>query len=200
MAFKGAGLDHYNDEELMQMYSRGDFQAFEVLYGRHKGGLYRYFTRQTANVSIAEDLFQEVWSRVIASANRYQVNAKFSTWLYTLAHNKLVDNIRHVKVVENVIDEQQLDENLTEVSTEPQSNNPEQELQTSLQAEALKHCLPRLPRMQLDSFLLKEEGALSLADIALVLDASLQATKSRLRYAYRSLRECIELKLGKEVA
>jgi RNA polymerase sigma-70 factor (ECF subfamily) len=194
-----ADLDDYNDEDLMQMYANGDFQAFEVLYGRHKGGLYRYFSRQTTNNTLAEDLFQDVWSRVIANAGRYQANAKFTTWLYTLAHNKLVDNLRHIKVVEKVIDEEQTYEDLQHFQTEHKSKNPEDALQASLEVIALKHCLPKLPRMQLDSFLLKEEGALSLADIALVLDASLQATKSRLRYAYRSLRECIELKLGKEI-
>jgi RNA polymerase sigma-70 factor (ECF subfamily) len=200
MTTMGAGLEQLNDEELMQMYASGKFQAFELLYGRHKGGLYRYFSRQTANVSVAEDLFQEVWSRVIASAERYQVNAKFSTWLYTLAHNKLIDSTRHLKVVGKVIDEQQVYEHLQEVPISSESSNPEKELDKSLQIAALKQCLPRLPQMQLDSFLLKEEGGLSLADIAVVLDASLQATKSRLRYAYQSLRDCIELKLGRGLA
>lgn len=200
MKLMGLDLEQLNDEELMQRYASGNFQAFEVLYGRHKGGLYRYFSRQTTNKALAEDLFQEVWSRVIASAERYQVNAKFSTWLYTLAHNKLIDSTRHLKVVNKVIDEQQVYENLLDVPAGPESSNPEKDLQTSLQVRALKQCLPALPQMQLDSFLLKEEGGLSLADIALVLDASLQATKSRLRYAYQSLRACIELKLGRELA
>jgi len=82
-----------SDEDLMLRYAGGDADAFQALYENHRGGLYRYFLRQS-NPSEAEELFQDVWARVISSRKRYRPTAAFSTWLYTLAHNRLVDHWR----------------------------------------------------------------------------------------------------------
>ena len=79
-----------SDEDLMLHYAGGDLDAFQKLYERHRGGLYRYFLRQ-GNPSVAEELFQDVWARVIQSRKRYRPKAAFKTWLYTLAHNRLID-------------------------------------------------------------------------------------------------------------
>ena len=76
-----------DDGELMLRYARGDMHAFETLYRRHRSALYRYLVRQTHNTETANDLFQEVWSKVIASRARYEPRAKFSTFLYRVAHN-----------------------------------------------------------------------------------------------------------------
>ena len=66
-----------DDGELMLRYARGDMRAFEILYRRHKGALYRYLARHTRNAETANDLFQEVWSKVIASRERYEARALF---------------------------------------------------------------------------------------------------------------------------
>lgn len=184
------------DEQLMQLYALGDMAAFTLLYNRHKGGLYRYFIRQVRDKSLAEDLYQDVWNKVIDSAKTYQPSAKFTTWLYTLAHRKMIDQVRHLNVVDRVIigvDSQ----DSAEITV---SGEQCVDIEQTRNAEALKSCLTKLPQMQLDTFMLKEEAGLSGNDIALVLGASLEATKSRLRYAYQSLRECISLRTGKVVA
>jgi RNA polymerase sigma-70 factor (ECF subfamily) len=80
-----------SDEDLMRRYAGGDMEAFQRLYERHRGGLYRYFLRQS-HPFVAEELFQDVWARVIQSRKRYRPEAAFTTWLYTLAHNRLVDH------------------------------------------------------------------------------------------------------------
>lgn len=176
----------------MQRYAKGDIAAFDSLYSKHKGGLYRYFLRHISDVSVAEDLYQEVWGKVIQSAKSYQASAKFTTWLYTLAHNKLVDHIRRVKVVDkHIMKEQQLDFAETE-----------QELSDVWDMQQAKvyisECLSKLPQLQLDCFLLKEEAGLSNLDISQIVNASLEATKSRMRYAYKSLRACVSKKLVSE--
>jgi RNA polymerase sigma-70 factor (ECF subfamily) len=188
------------DEELMQRFSKGEYEAFEVLYQRHKGGLYRYFLRQVNEQSKAEDLFQDIWSQVIASASRYSEKAKFTTWLYTMAKNKLVDHIRHVKVVTKVIDEQcDWQESDVELNVkQSQVNQTEKSFESSHQADAIKHCVGKLPQHQLDCFLLKEEAGMQISDIAEMMNSGLEATKSRLRYAYKNLRECLQHKLGEQ--
>ena len=87
--------DSIADETLMLRFSAGDAQAFEALYARHKSGVYRYFTRQCRQ-AIAEELFQDVWMRVVATSASYRVEARFTTFLYRIAHNRLVDHFRSV--------------------------------------------------------------------------------------------------------
>jgi len=86
--------DEAADEQLMEHYRDGDAGAFDALYHRHKGGLYRYLFRQCKDKGVAEELFQDVWSNIIRSRERYQPSAKFTTFLYQVAHNRLVDYIR----------------------------------------------------------------------------------------------------------
>jgi RNA polymerase sigma factor (sigma-70 family) len=82
------------DEELMLAYGGGDAGAFDTLYARHRGGLFRFVLRAVKDRGVAEELFQEVWVRVIESRSRYAPKARFTTWLYTIAHNLLVDHWR----------------------------------------------------------------------------------------------------------
>ena len=82
------------DEQLMLAYRDGDAGAFETLYARHRGALYRFVLRSINDRGIAEELFQEAWIRVIEARERYAPSAKFTTWLYTIAHNLLVDHWR----------------------------------------------------------------------------------------------------------
>src|ERR1700694_5348408 len=82
------------DAWLMTRYRDGDADAFSTLYARHKGPLYRYLLRQVRNAAAAADLFQEVWSRLVATRNRYEARAKFATYLFRIAHNCTVDFLR----------------------------------------------------------------------------------------------------------
>ena len=82
------------DEALMLAYGSGDAGAFERLYARHKGPLYRYVLRSVKARGEAEELFQDIWMKVIEARARYQPKAKFTTWLYTVAHNRMVDHWR----------------------------------------------------------------------------------------------------------
>src|SRR5688572_8455172 len=78
----------------MLRYRDGDARAFEALYARHKGPLYRYFLRLARPAAVAEELFQDAWTNLIRARANYEVRAKFTTWLYRLAHNRLVDHYR----------------------------------------------------------------------------------------------------------
>src|ERR687892_1699955 len=82
------------DEELMLAYRGGDAGAFEALHKRHRGAVYRFILRAVKQRSTAEELFQDAWMRVIEARERYAPQARFTTWLYTIAHNLLVDHWR----------------------------------------------------------------------------------------------------------
>src|SRR5215211_1938370 len=95
-------VDDARDEDLMLAYASGDARAFDALYARHKGGVYRYVLRHcNNNAAIANDLFQDIWMNAIRVRASYAPTAKFTTWIYTLARNRLVDHWRasgHMKV------------------------------------------------------------------------------------------------------
>src|SRR5271154_548459 len=83
-----------SDEDLMLRFGRGDGAAFETLYRRHESRVFRYLHRNVRNEANANDLMQEVWFAVARGAANYQPTAKFTTWLFTIAHNRMVDMIR----------------------------------------------------------------------------------------------------------
>lgn len=169
----------HNDENLMQLYGKGHTAAFEELYGRHKGSMYRYVVRQVSDRELANDLYQEVWSRIIKSVSTYSPQAKWTTWAYRIAHNLIVDHFRTFKAVE---------EEVEQVSpSSPQSDHEQQEL-----ASQISRCMEKLPATQREIFLLSQETELNLAMIAEVVSASHEAVKSRLRYARTSLKTCLE--------
>src|SRR3989449_7843637 len=83
-----------SDEELMLRYGKGDAAAFELLSRRHRLPLYRFLLRQVGNAATAEELFQDLWMRVVNSRGRYEARAKFTSWVYAIAHNRLMDFYR----------------------------------------------------------------------------------------------------------
>jgi RNA polymerase sigma-70 factor (ECF subfamily) len=93
-AIAQADADRSGDEDLMLAYAAGDAAAFDALYLRHKGGVYRYLVRQCGSTATADELFQDVWMKVIRARTSYAATAKFTTWLYRIAGNRLIDHWR----------------------------------------------------------------------------------------------------------
>jgi len=171
------------DEELMLAYGKGVNQAFETLYARHKAPVFRFVLRSLRDRGEAEELYQEIWMRVIEARRRYAVQAKFTTWLYTIAHHRLTDHWRKrgLQLVE-------LEEHDAPAGTayEPQARaEARQDLQRFAAA------LAGLPEAQRAAFLMHEEGGLSIAEIAAATGVGEEAAKSRLRYAMNKLREAL---------
>lgn len=175
----------------MIKYSHGSLEAFELLYQRHKGASYRYFLRQCRGQEEAEDLLQEMWSRVIKAKASYQATALFTTWFYRIAHNLLIDHHKHLSLVANP--EHCGSNDQQHEAIDEKGSSPEPDLIQQSQAQRLNSCLNKLPALQLEAFLIKQESGLKIADIAQIVDASVEATKSRLRYAIASLKQCIGL-------
>jgi len=176
-----------NDETLMLAYSNGDATAFEHLYSRHKGAIYRYIKRQCGNESIAEELFQDIWLKLINARQTYKASAKFTTWLYHIAHNRLIDHYRKNSRIPASYEDDEPDDIEDTCPVDPVT-----EINRSRQAEKLLDCIGQLPEAQRESFLLKEETGLSLIEIADVAGTSRETIKSRVRYALRALRRCLQ--------
>lgn len=84
----------------MLQYAGVEISAFEELYQRYRGPLYRYFQRQLRNPATANDLYQGCWERLIGARQRYTASALFPVWLFGIAHNHLVDYYRATRTTE----------------------------------------------------------------------------------------------------
>lgn len=173
------------DSALMLRYRDGDVAAFEVLYRRHNDAVFRYLLRLCRHRDTAEDIFQDVWGKIVKARDSYRPTAKFTTFLYRVAHNCFIDHIRRNKRHTMTAD--------VEPDTQPNpADLPEVETERSLARRRLEAALQELPEEQRDVFLLSEEAGLSLDQIASVTDSNRETAKSRLRYAVNKLRAAID--------
>ena len=178
------------DEQLMELYRDGDAGAFDILYRRHKGGLYRYLFRLCKDKGVADELFQDVWSNIIRSRERYQPTAKFSTFLYQVAHNRLIDHLRKTPGIHLSLDAESEDaESLVETIPADPGDQPETLVERKRLAEILVNRIEALPALQREAFLMREEAGMSLDEIAQATGVTAETAKSRLRYAVAKLRE-----------
>lgn len=173
------------DSALMLRYKDGDTAAFETLYKRHNDALYRYLLRLCRHRATAEDIFQDVWGKIIKARSSYRPTAKFTTFMYRVAHNCFIDHVRRNKRHSN------------NTEFEPDlhadtSESPDTITERSLARERLTLALRDLPEEQRDAFLLYEEAGLSIDQIASVTGSNRETAKSRLRYAVNKLRAAIE--------
>lgn len=173
----------------MLAYRDGDADAFETLYRRHRGGLFRYFLRQCGNEGVAEELYQDVWMKLIRARERYAVKARFSTYLYHLAHNRLVDHYRRQGHAPPAASES-ADPEAAAISA-ADCDGPETRAMRNRQVQAILAQIQALPEAQREAFLLKEEAGLSLDEIARVTGVNKETAKSRLRYAVQRLRRTL---------
>jgi len=177
---------HVADEQLMLAYRGGDADAFAALYARHKGGLYRFMTRAIRDRGAAEELFQEVWMKLVEARSRYEPQAKFITYLYTIAHHRMIDHWRRQGLATVSLDEEGAVE-----PPAPSVTQPERRAELNEQGARILAALAALPVLQREAFLLHEEGGLTVAEIAAATGTGPEAAKSRLRYAITKLREAL---------
>jgi RNA polymerase sigma-70 factor (ECF subfamily) len=175
------------DAMLMLAYARGDLAAFETLYARHRGMLYRFLLRSVRDPQRTDELFQETWSRVIGARTRYQPQAKFSTWLLQIAHNLMIDGARRQRPM---ADGDEAEVALANLAT-PEREQPDHALSEFERRRHLQRAIEQLPHEQRTALLLRLEQELSLEEIAAVTGVGRETVKSRLRYAMTRLREVL---------
>lgn len=185
--------DAVTDENLMMHYVSGQVAAFNNLYTRHETGVWRYIFRSVKNPSIADELSQELWFSVVRAAPTYQAGlngAKFKTWLFTMAHHRVVDYWRAFKPHESTDMSSPEDDGLVQHAQliADSGFGPLRQIQSREQALALIAAVQALPNEQREAFLLQAEGDMDVQDIATATAVSFETAKSRLRYARSKLK------------
>lgn len=180
--------DDQTDEKLMLRYQNGENEAFDVLFQRYNAPLFRYIARQSRQMAIAEEIFQDVWMSLVRARQQYAHSDKnkFSTYLYRIAHNRIVDYFRNQNIRDNVFCE--LSEDSWDNTKAAVQYQPDVKLDTQKKIDRLLKIVAQLPDNQREAFLLKEESGLSVQEIADITGVNRETAKSRLRYAFARLR------------
>jgi RNA polymerase sigma-70 factor, ECF subfamily len=187
-ALANAARTDPGDEGLMMAYAAGDAAAFDALYERHKGGVYRYLVRHCGNAGTADELFQDVWMNVIRVRATYEPTAKFTTWLYRIAHNRLIDHWRATGRAEFVTAGSDDDDDPLDALPGARGDEPDVRVGAREIGARIRQALAALPATQREAFLLHQEGELELSEIAELTGAGIETVKSRIRYAQAKLR------------
>jgi len=188
----------------MSAYASGDAAAFEQLYARHERALYRFVRRLLGNALAAQtdEVFQDTWLRVVHARSRWEPQgASFRTWLFTLAHHRVIDLLRRsgreVSIdafeSDDAGDPWQPDAQAWQHWPAPASAAPQSdEIAFWRRAgERLLGCLEQLPLPQRSAFLLHHDDGLALDEVAKALEVGFETAKTRLRYAMSKLRTCM---------
>jgi RNA polymerase sigma-70 factor (ECF subfamily) len=176
------------DFKLIDATGRGDKDAFESLVRRYQGPLLNFITRYVGDRSLAEDITQEVFLRVFRAAHRFEAKTKVSTWIFHIAYNQAMTELRRRKRHRNLFEamNRSRDEVKEEAQTEPSEC-------FELEEEILA-AMGRLPENQRAALLLRVNEDLSYREIAEVLAVSVQSVESLLFRARTSLRRYLKEK------
>jgi RNA polymerase sigma-70 factor, ECF subfamily len=190
------------DEVLMVAYQKGDVRAFELLLTRHRRPVFNFILRYVGLRETAEDLLQETFLRVIKGAEAYQRQAKFTTWLYTIARNLCVDQSRRAKhrkaqSLDAPMNSSPDSGTLLDVIPANEMASDRQTVSKELQIR-MHEALGRLSEEQREVFLMREFLDMPFKEIAQVVGVPENTVKSRMRYALEKLR--LELDEYKDMA
>jgi RNA polymerase sigma-70 factor (ECF subfamily) len=174
-------MSDQTDDQLMLDYAAGDVKAFNLLYERQRGPLYRFILRQVNDDVTANDLYQGCWEKIIKARSQYRKGVPFRAWMFRLARNHVIDHFRRSKPGS--------DEGVAE-QIEP-APGPEDRLSEQQQTQTLADAITQLAPEQRETLLLKLESDLDLATIADITGVKPETAKSRLRYATARLRELL---------
>lgn len=180
--------EEITDEALMQAFARGNMNAFEQLYDRHETGVWRFVFRSVQNNEVTDDLVQELWFSVTRSAASYEPTAKFKTWLFTMARNRVIDHVRTRKNHASIDAENEEGESMFSDLAAESRLGPMRQVSSREQAKALLDAIEQLPADQREAFLLQAEGDMSVEEIAATIGVTFETAKSRLRYARNKLK------------
>jgi len=177
-----------SDEVLMQRYQRGNSEAFQQLYGRHRASLLRFVKRMAPDAGEDEEIAQETWMAVIRGRERYSPRARFVTYLFSIARRRTMDRWRR----RGRSPEWEPEAAEPDSFAAPIQYEPEHQVNNAAFGADLLQAIEALPILQREAFLLRAEGGLGVEEIAAVTGTNRETAKSRLRFALARLRTALE--------
>jgi RNA polymerase sigma-70 factor (ECF subfamily) len=187
-------VEKVSDERLLLAYRDGDSAAFKTLFRRYRGPLFNFLLRRVRDRSQAEELYQDIWAKVIERCEEFRGDSKFSTWLYTIARNHCIDNARRMKLrSHSSLDAPRGDAEQPMIERVVNPGPSTEQLATGgTLRERIALAVEALPDEQKEVFLLRQLQGLGFSEIAEVVGVPLNTVKSRMRYALERLEHQLE--------
>ncbi len=195
---------HQTDEQLIKGYLNGNDNCFEQLLKRHKNKIFTYIVLTVKKRDVAEDIFQDVFLKVINTMNKgtYNEEGKFIQWAMRIAHNMVMDYFRLGKRMQFVDNADEEDEESVDVFRllVNDEKNAEEKIVSEETAIEIRGMIGRLRDEQREVVLMRHYGKMSFKEIAAMTNVNLNTCLGRMRYAVRSLREMMEETKLKRIA
>lgn len=184
--------DEPSDEELMIRYVAGDERAFNVLMRRYQGKMYGYIYRHYYNPEQASEVFQDCWYKVVRAAESYDPTRRFSTWLFTIIRNTMIDTFKKKKLRMRSLDAPlrrgEDKRSFGDVVADKHADDAEQLVRKGQLETRLKEALSGLNPDQREVFEMRHYQGLQFAEIADIMECPVNTAKTRMRYALEALR------------
>ena len=184
------------DEALMVRFQSGDRSAFALIVRRYQTSLFNFALRQLRSGPAAEEVVQDAFVRVVQKAADFKHEARFSTWLYTIARNLCIDHVRKGSLRRHPsLDEARRGENgegptLGEQTADERGNVERAAVSVEIR-ERVMVAVSQLPDEQREVFLLREISNLPFKEIADIVGVPENTVKSRMRYALERLQSAL---------
>jgi RNA polymerase sigma-70 factor (ECF subfamily) len=173
------------EKQLIDKCKAGDGEAFRELINVYRNKLYGYLWRFSESKFIAEELFQETLIKAWKGMRKYNHQKKFSSWLFTIAHNVAMDNLRSKKRDHNTNSFSDSDAGMVMVT-------PEEMLIKKETVELINNSITNLSEKQRRVFLLRQNGEMSFREIAETMNEPLNTILSHMRYAVRKIKKQVD--------
>lgn len=180
-------MQNFKDEEVMLNYQRGEPQAMDELLRRYKNPIYHFAFRLTGNAFEAQDIAQEVFLRLHQHKDAYRPTGKFSTWIFSIAHNLCISRLRKKKWTVIWPRKEDNPDELREF--ESPNPSPHDEAVKDEVSEVVKKCIQSLPFLQKEALILREYEKLDYDGIARILKKSLGTVKTLIHRARLNLKD-----------
>ena len=183
----------FSDQELIQQYLEGNERAFEELLSRHKNKIYTSIYLFVKEQSLAEDIFQEVFIKIVNTlrSGKYNHEGKFVQWAMRIAYNMCVDQFRRKKRRPQVAPTESFDIfDVLHVSEE----NMETTMIKSQTHDRIRHLVDSLPPEQREVVILRHYADMSFKEISQLTRVSINTALGRMRYALINIRKMVEEK------
>jgi RNA polymerase sigma-70 factor (ECF subfamily) len=169
-------------------YRRGSAEAMGELVEHYRRPLFGFILKMTEGQEDAEEIFQEVWFRVIRNLASYQ-DKKFLSWLFRIAHNLIVDRARKSKPIVDFPSSESGPESDIETRIPSPGIDPALQVEGRDLGRRISTAVSRLPPEQKEVFLMRMEGDLPFKEIAKIQGTSINTALARMQYALAKLRD-----------
>ena len=192
-----SGKEHNTDDELMAAFIVGDSAAMETLFLRYRQSVYSWLLRMTGDAAEAEDIYQDVWLKVIRHAADYR-SGSFRAWLWQIVRNKATDRMRKMSpslILDSPISaEGESEETIVDQLSDDRAADALMQIEEVERQRVVCEAIEALPMAQREVVLLRINGELSFKEIADMLAAPMGTVLARMHKAVKSLKDTLAKK------